>query len=155
MLESVSDVLKRQGRKLAHKIGVFIAAVYSENVQQGNRDWVHFQSRPSEGIVQILDPIGIIYLGCARRALVPESAESKYRHDGEKRYLVDGKGIREAHIIDSGESLQLADGCNEQYTEQFLQASIQNSALDSTGQEDRLAENQTVCLASTEDDKEN
>lgn len=45
---------------MAHKICVFIATVYSENVQQGNRDWVHLESRPGEGIIQVFDSVGVI-----------------------------------------------------------------------------------------------
>ena len=140
--------------KTAHKIGVLIATVYSEDVQHSNGDGVHFESRSSEGMIQILGSIGIIKRSCSMPALVPESTQSDYGYDGEKCYLVDGKGVCETHIVDAGESLELADSCNEQYAEQFLQAWIQNRSLSSAGQEDGLAENQTVRLASAEDDVE-
>ena len=91
---------------MAHKICVLIAAVYSKNVQHGNRDRVQFERRSSESIAQILDPIGIIQHCCNRRAFVPESTQSKDRYDGEKGNLIDGKGVGEAHIVDPGESLE-------------------------------------------------
>ena len=139
---------------MAHKISILIATVYSKNVQHSNGDWIHLESRSSESTIHILEPVGIIKRCCVRHTLVPESAQSQYRYDGEKCYLVYGKGICEADIIDTGEGLELADCCDQQYAEQFLQAWIQNRSFWSAGQEDRSAKDQTVRLASTEDDVE-
>lgn len=153
--ENPSLVMWGSANFFQHEIGILVPTIGSRYVQERDGNCIHPISRPREGIVKILESVGIIRRSCCcLGALAPKCTPPQDRDNREKADFVECEGICKTYIIDTGERLKLADNCDQNNCEKLLQPGIQNSALNGTGKEDRFAKNKSVRLAPAEDNIE-
>lgn len=136
---------------ITYKIGILVPAVDSHDIQHSQCDWVNSEGCPPKAVFQVDCSVGGIRCSGSSRSIRAKSAQAHDYNCEEKTDFIDYKTIAKSNVIDPREALQRADTPYQCNSEELLQSSVNISTIGCASRENSVAENQSIGLASTED----